>query len=62
MNFLSPSEQLQIIKENVEEIIPEEELLNKLKKVSSKTLLRLGGTVTIKRTTNSSYNDKFQFK
>tara|TARA_A100001234_G_scaffold221030_1_gene235547 strand:- start:179 stop:1372 length:1194 start_codon:yes stop_codon:yes gene_type:complete len=31
MNFLSPSEQLQIIKENVEEIIPEEELLNKLK-------------------------------
>tara|TARA_Y100000004_G_scaffold59041_1_gene65669 strand:+ start:13378 stop:13734 length:357 start_codon:yes stop_codon:yes gene_type:complete len=28
-----------------------------LKKVSSKTLLRLGGTVTIKRTTNSSYND-----
>ena len=31
MNFLSPSEQLQIIKENVEEIIPEEALLNKLK-------------------------------
>ena len=31
MNFLSPSEQLQIIKENVEEKIPEEELLNKLK-------------------------------
>ena len=28
-----------------------------LKKVSSKTLLRLGGTVTIKRTLNSSYND-----
>mgnify|MGYP003139109136 FL=1 len=28
-----------------------------LKKVSSKTLLRLGGTVTIKRTANSSYND-----
>lgn len=31
MNFLSPSEQLEIIKENVEEIIPEEELFNKLK-------------------------------
>ena len=31
MNFLSPSEQLQIIKENVEETSPEEELLNKLK-------------------------------
>ncbi len=28
-----------------------------LKKVSSKTLLRLGGTVTIKRTLESSYND-----
>ena len=28
-----------------------------LKKVSSKTLLRLGGTVPIKRPTNSSYND-----
>ena len=31
MSFLNPSEQLQIIKENVEEIIPEEELFGKLK-------------------------------
>ena len=31
MSFLNPTEQLQIIKENVEEIIPEEELFGKLK-------------------------------
>ena len=31
MSFLNPAEQLQIIKENVEEIIPEDELFDKLK-------------------------------
>ena len=30
MSFLSPKEQFEIIKENVDEIIPEDELLKKL--------------------------------
>ena len=42
MDFLDPEEQLKIIKNNVEEVIPENELLNKLKlSFESKTPLNI---------------------
>ncbi len=42
MNFLDPEQQLKIIKNNVEEVIPENELLNKLKSsFESKTPLNI---------------------